>query len=127
MSRIREAVLTGTTSTAGAATVNDTRATLGRLYAVEWIDGTLSDGVDAVLSAQNTGSGVSHTLLTLTDANDDAWYYPRHATHDETGTGITYDGTREVHDLPLINGVLRLAITSGGSAKTGGCIVYFIE
>ena len=126
MGRLKEAILVGTTSTAGAATINDTRATLGKLYAVEWIDGTLSDGVDAVLTCQNTASGVAQTLLTLTDANDDKPYYPRDVVHDLTGGALTgtSGGDRE---MPVINGVLRLVIASGGSEKTGGCIVYFYE
>lgn len=126
MGRLKEAILTGTTSTAGAATINDTKAILGRLYAVEWIDGTLSDGVDAVLTAQNTASAVAQTLLTLTDANDDKPYYPRDVVHDLTGGALTgtSGGDRE---MPVINGVLRLVIASGGSEKTGGCIVYFYE
>ena len=126
MGRLKEAILTGTTSTAGAATINDTKAILGRLYAVEWIDGTLSDGVDAVLTAQNTASAVAQTLLTLTDANDDDWYYPRDVVHDLAGSALTgtSGGDRE---KPVINGVLRLVIASGGSEKTGGCIVYFYE
>jgi len=126
MGRLKEAILTGTTSTAGAATINDTKAILGRLYAVEWIDGTLSDGVDAVLTAQNTASAVAQTLLTLTDANDDKPYYPRDVVHDLAGGALTgtSGGDRE---MPVINGVLRLVIASGGSEKTGGCIVYFYE
>ena len=126
MGRLKEAILTGTTSTAGAATINDTKAILGRLYAVEWIDGTLSDGVDAVLTAQNTASAVDQTLLTLTDANDDKPYYPRDVVHDLAGGALTgtSGGDRE---MPVINGVLRLVIASGGSEKTGGCIVYFYE
>ena len=126
MGRLKEAILVGTTSTAGAATINDTRATLGKLYAVEWIDGTLSDGVDAVLTCQNTASGVAQTLLTLTDANDDDWYYPRDVVHDLAGGALTgtSGGDREP---PVINGVLRLVIADGGSAKTGGCIVYYHE
>jgi len=126
MSRIKEAILTGTTSTAGAATINDTSAILGRLYAVEWIDGDLADGIDAVLTAQNTASAVAQTLLTLTDANSDDWYYPRDVVHDLTGGALTgtSGGDRE---LPVINGVLRLVIASGGSEKTGGCIVYYYE
>ena len=119
--------LYGTTAAGGSVNIDDTKATHGRLYAVEWIDGDLSDGVGAVLSARLTNSGVDHTLLTLTAANDDAWYMPRHVIHDETGTIITYDGTREVHEMPVINGTLRLAITSGGDLKSGGCIVHYFE
>lgn len=129
MGRLKECILSGTTNGSGAATVNGTEAIFGKLYAVEWVDGTLSDGGSATITAQNTASGVARTLLTLANPliNADAWYYPRHATHDEAGAGITYDGTREVHDLPVINGVPRVAVTSGGATKTFSCILYYYE
>ena len=128
MSALKEAILMGTTSTAGAATINDTKAILGRLYAVEFVDGTLEDGGGSVLSCQNTASGTANTLLTLANplSNADDWYYPRDVVHDLAGGALTgtSGGDRE---MPVINGVLRLVIASGGSEKTGGCIVYFYE
>jgi hypothetical protein len=128
MSKIKECRLTGTTSTAGAATINDTKAILGLLYAVEFIDGDLSDGGGSVLTAQNTGSDVANTLLTLANplSNADAWFYPRTLVNDQAGAALTGTNGGD-RDLPVINGVLRLAITSGGSEKTGGCIVYYYE
>jgi len=125
---IRDVKLVGTTTTAGAVTVASTTSHIGWLYAVEWIDGDLADGVDAVLSvtAASNASGVAQTLLTLTDANVDKWYYPRALVHDNTGTAVTYDATNELYGpMPIINGVLSLAITAGGDTKTGGCIVYY--
>ncbi|MCP5101004.1 MAG: hypothetical protein GY943_36095 [Chloroflexi bacterium] len=91
----------------------------GLLHAVEWVDGDLADGVDAVLSVTNTDSGVDSTLLTLTDANIDKWYYPRRIEADVTG-GDLATTTRHV-----IAGTLKLAITSGGAVKTGGAVVYY--
>ena len=128
MSRLKECILTGTTSTAGAATVNDTKAILGKLYAVEFVDGTLDDGGTSTLTAQNTASGVANTLLTLANplSNADATYYPRAIVHDQTGGALTGTSGGD-RGLPLINGVLRLTIASGGSEKTGGCIVYYYE
>lgn len=110
-----------TTGTDGSGTIVDTMAIFGLLYAVEWIDGDLADGVDAVLSVINTPSAVDATLLTLTDANADDWYYPRDLAHDAVGAALT-DRT-----LFMLNGTLKLAVTDGGDTKTGGCIVYFIN
>ena len=91
----------------------------GYLEAVDWIDGDLTDGVDAVLSVTNTPSGVDHTLLTLTNANADAMYYPRRVV--DTTAGAAAAG---VYDRFIVDGVLKLAVTSGGASKTGGCVVY---
>lgn len=118
--------LEGTTNGSGDATVTATVPTHGILKAVEWIDGDLADGVDAVLSFVSANSGVSRTLLTLTNANDDDWYFPHEAAHDNAGAAVTFDGTNEVYVQPVISGTLSLVISSGGDTKTGGCVVYFV-
>jgi hypothetical protein len=92
----------------------------GILHAVEWIDGTFADGVDAVLSVVRDDNAADYTLLTLTNADIDKVYYPRELVH--TVAGVAIDG--EV-DRPVINGKLKLAVTSGGDARVGGCIVYY--
>ena len=91
------------------------------LYAVEWVDGTLDDGVDAVLSVTATPSGVDKTLLTLTNANDDAWYHPRGVEHDAAGAALT---TRA---LSVVYGTLKLVVSAGGNVKTGACWVYLLD
>ena len=70
-----------TTNADGDGTGNGARTILGKLYCVKWIDGTFADGVDAVISC--VGGIVDTTLLTLTDANIDAMYYPRNLVHSE--------------------------------------------
>lgn len=121
----KSVALIGTTG-ASAVTVTDTKARLGLLYAVEWKVGTLAAGVDAVLTVQTTESGVVTTLLTLTNADASGWYYVRALAHSEAGAALTgaAGGDRV---LPVINGILQLAITSGGNAKVGGAIVYYCE
>lgn len=118
--------LIGTTSAGGALTVTAGKAVKGFLYAVEWIDGTFADGVDAVLSVINTNSGVDQTLLTLTDANNDDWFYPRVLVHDEAGAALTgtSGGDRE---KAVLNGTLKLVVSAGGDTLTGGCVVYYFE
>lgn len=113
--------LTGTTDTNGDAVINAEYPVLALLYAVEWIDGDLADGVDAVLKSVNNPSAVDTTLLTLTDANADAWYFPRETEDDTTGVAAT-------NKVPaVITGKLQLTISSGGDTKTGGAIVYIIS
>lgn len=109
-----------TTDGSGDGSATATRAVFGYLVAVDWIDGDLTDGVDAVLSVTNTPSGVDHTLLTLTNANSDAIYYPRRVVDTTAGATAT-----SVYDRFIIDGTLKLVVASGGSAKTGGCVVYY--
>lgn len=117
--------LLGTTDASGDLTVTATIPSFGLLHAVEWKDGDLTDGVDAVLSVTETHSGVDYTLLTLTNANNDAWYYPLAAAHDNAGAGVTYDGTNEIYVPMAIAGKLKLVISSGGDSKSGGAVVYY--
>jgi hypothetical protein len=111
-----------TTGTDGAGTVYGEKTLLGWLVAVQWIDGDLADGVDAVLSVDRAPSPApDRTLLTLTDANADAWYYPRALEHDVAGAALT------TYTLLIIEGRLKLVIADGGDTKTGGCIVYYTD
>jgi hypothetical protein len=122
MTKLLDMRLTGTTNGTGAATITGEHAILGRLYAVRWIDGTLADAGQGVLS-YTAPDGVSTTLLTLANplANADAMFYPRHVIHDNAGAAST-----TVFELPLIDGVPALAITSGGDTRIGGCILYVL-
>ena len=120
---IEERILKITTIADGSATVTDTKAVFGRLVKVQWVDGTLADGVDAVLSATHTASGVDEVLLTLTDANVDAVYRPRALVHSEAGAALTgtSGGDREA---PLFSGTLQVVVANGGNVASGAIICY---
>lgn len=103
----------------GTATVGLATRTLF-LYAVEWVKGTYDNGVDAVLSVTNTPSGVDYTLLTLTNANNNRMYYPRHLEQDQTGADLS------TRNFPIVNGDMKLTINQGGNTNTGSVIVTLI-
>lgn len=109
-----------TTNSGGAFSETEPPSSSGPYFleAVEWIDGTLADGVDAVLSISAL-SGVDKALLTLTNANDDAWYYPRVIADGVTGSDLTGWYAKQIVDGPL-----KLAVTDGGNVASGKCIVY---
>jgi len=124
MNNLRDMHLIGTTDENGDVTLTGDGAIKGRLVAVEWVDGDLADGVDGTLTMTSTPSGVDQTLLTLTDANNDAWYYPRTLLHGADGAALTgtSGGDREMY---VLSGIPKLVIGSGGNAKTGGMILYY--
>ena len=125
MSEYLPVKLTGTTNGSGALTVTSEASYNGELCAVQWIDGTFGDGVDAVLSVTNTDAGVDYTLLTLTNANDDAFYLPRAGTVDASGAASLYAaaGTAVNGKMPVV-GKLKLVVSGGGDTKTGGVVVF---
>ena len=113
-------ILNITTNAGGTATVTHTfPSTTGRLlYRVDWAVGDLAAGVDAVLKFVNTLDGVDKTLLTLTNANAFAQYHPRVVEQGNTGADLTST------TMPLIDGNLQIAVTSGGNVKSGICTVW---
>ena len=125
MSQFVPIKLIGTTNASGALTLTATQLVNGELGAVQWVDGDLADGVDAVLSVTSTDSGVDYTLLTLTNADNDAFYLTRAATSDATGAASLYaaGGTAVNAKIPVV-GRLQLVISDGGDTKTGGAIVF---
>ena len=112
--------LTVTTDGSGDGTATATRPVSGWLEMVDWIDGDFADGVDGVLTVTGTDSATDHTLLTLTNANSDAIYYPRRVV--DTTAGAAAAG---VYDRFVFSGYLKLTVAQGGATKTGGAVVYF--
>lgn len=125
MEELKEIKLYGTCSSGGALTVNATTPVFGRLYAIRYIDTSFAVGADSVISTQNHDAAA--TLLTITDGNASATYYPREQVHGNTGTGLTLDGTRINADLPLMAGVPRFVVSDGGNAGVGGVILFYFE
>lgn len=117
--------LSGTTDGSGDLTVNGEAAIYGVLYAVEIVASALDATADWTLTMQGTPSGNAYTLLTLTDVNTNAVYYPRKGVHGDTGAALTYDGTRLVTDLPLLAGKPRIVIAQGGATKAASIILYY--
>ena len=112
--------LTVTTDGSGDGTATATRPVSGWLEMVDWIDGDFADGVDGVLTVTGPDSATDHTLLTLTNANSDAIYYPRRVV--DTTAGAAAAG---VYDRFVFSGYLKLTVAQGGATKTGGAVVYF--
>ena len=115
---IRPIRLHGTTDGSGDATITSSVKVTGLLHAVEWTDGDLATGVDFVLSQVRDNDAVDITLLSISDANADAIYYPRYATCKNDGSALTE------YDRAFINGKLKLVIDDGGDSKSGGTTVY---
>lgn len=122
---LRKIKLYGTTASDGSLVVVSDVPVLGSLHSVCWIDGTFADGVDATLTIAAQDNVPALTLLTLTNANNDAVYQPRFPASDNAGATVTYDGTNEIYVKGYIDGYLTLTVASGGDTKSGGMIVYY--
>jgi len=123
---LRSVKLYGTTDdgTGGDLSVTFDHKVVGILKAVHWIDGSFTDGVDAVISISGDGDEADTTLLTLTDANSDAWYYPKLLACTAVGVDLDTAGDAQYEEM-IVSGNLKLVVADGGATKTGGCIVYY--
>lgn len=121
MSTLSVVTLTGTTDGSGDVTVNGESQINGLLYAIEWVFGSGTAGVDFTLTMQTTPSGVAQTVFTATNANANATYYPREAEVGNTGTAL---GT---YCYPKIVGVPRCVIAQGGATKTYTLVLYYFK
>lgn len=106
--------------TSAAAGSNDVR-TASLLYAVNWVDTSYDAGVDAVLSVTDPVTGESTTLLTLSNADAEAWYYPRVLEDDNLGADLA------TYAMQVVIGRVKLVVSNGGNAKAGKCMVYLLE
>lgn len=105
-----------TTDGSGNATAFGS-AEVGKLYAVQLIDGDLADGVDVTLTAEH--SDFSMPLLVAADWNSDKVVYPRVLQNLNTdGTALT------THTMPIIYGRIKVVIAQGGDTKTGAVVLY---
>lgn len=112
-------VLSITTDASGNGSA-EIQKVLGRVYAVQLVDGTFDDGVDVTLTSED--ADLSIPILAKLNFNTDQMVYPRVACALNTdGTGLT------VYDMPICNGTLKAVIAQGGNAKSGSFKVFVLE
>lgn len=103
----------------GSATANATTSNViaGRVYAVylDYLDSPPNTTDVTVATA-----GVAHpamTILTITDAATDGWWYPRAATHSTAGAALLYAaGGAAVADTVAIADTVKVTIAQANAA-----------
>ena len=106
--------VTLTTDGSGVATGYTPRVT-GRVVAVVLGTNDLDATADTTITAEATGQAI----LTLTNVNTAAAYYPRPGVHDAVGAAKTYDGTRAIGEaVSVALDRVKIAIAQGGNTKT---------
>lgn len=112
VSKLTTYTLTGTIAADGTASATTDNPVKGYIVAVE-ID------YPAATCTVDLDAAGTHTqkVMDLAAANTDRTVYPRVQVHDNTGTGVTYDGTNEIYEKFAVNGVLTLSIASGTATQ----------
>jgi hypothetical protein len=95
------------------------------LYAVEYQPGTIATGATLTLTCLG-GNAAEKPLLTKASAGTaNSWYYPRdlvHAVTDGSALTGTSGGDRA---CPILQGVVKAVIASGGNSKVGYVAIYY--
>jgi hypothetical protein len=60
----------------------------------------------------------SQTILSLTNASDSGWFYPRIFQEDTAGTDLIYSTDNEVPDYAYVNDKLTMTVTGTNSDQT---------
>jgi len=109
----------------GAALILAPSAVLGKLYAIEYQPGDIATGATLTLTCLGA-NGAEKPLLTKASAGTaNSWYYPRdlvHAVADGAALTGTSGGDRA---MPVLQGVVKAVIASGGNSKVGYVALYY--
>lgn len=119
---MKKQVISVTTAADGSAAVSG-HVVYGELYAIEYQPGTIDNGATIVCTCE--GAGSKPLLTKATAGTAVAWFYPRdlvHAVADGAALTGTSGGDRTE---PILAGVLKVAVTSGGNAKSGKVIFHY--
>lgn len=120
-----------TTSAGGAATVYaDGKAALnqpilGELCGIAYIAGTIDTGATVTLTSES-GTAGTHTLWSkATIGTSNLFIHPRELAHNPAD-GAALTGTAGGDRVePIIDGSLKVVVSAGGNATSGGVIVYY--
>lgn len=122
---MKDITLSITTNGSGAATVSAPSGVFGELYAIAYLPGTIDTGATITVTCDGP-NGSSKPLLTKASAGtSNSWYYPRdlvHAVADGSALTGTSGGDRA---CPVLAGVPKVVVASGGATKSGLVILYY--
>ena len=110
---------------AGTATTLASSGVIGKLEAVLYIPGTIDTGATLTLTCLGI-DGSEKPLLTLANAGtSNVWLYPRDLVH-AVANGAALTGTAGGdRACPILAGVVKAAIASGGNSKAGKVVLYY--
>lgn len=113
---MRRHVVSVTTASDGSATAYSPYIS-GKIHAIHYVKNDFTDGVDFTITAEAT----AETIWTEANVNAAKACFPRGATHSNAGVAALYaSGGVAVNDkIALGRDRVKIAIASGGNAKTG--------
>ena len=112
---------------AGASTNNNTSShvVVGQICSIGvTYNGSPPSSTDVVIATAGN-NGPALTILTLTNANSDGWFHPRHVIDDSAGADITYDGTNEVYDKVTVADYLKVTVAQANDGDSVDVVIVY--
>lgn len=116
---LRQEILTITTNGDGDGSAQTSNIS-GLLYSMRYLKTDYADGVDFTLSVVN--SVTTQTVLTISNGNAAADYYPRVDSCGASGSALSLNT-----QMVPVAGALKVTVAQGGATKTGNFVLYWIE
>ena len=119
---------TGDTSGgSGSSTANNTSShvVVGQICSIGvTYNGSPPASTDLVIATAGN-NGPALTILTLTNANSDGWFHPRHKIDDESAADVTYDGTNEVYDKVCVADNIKVTVSQANDDDSVDEVVVY--
>ena len=119
---------TGDTSGgSGSSTANNTSShvVVGQICSIGvTYNGSPPSSTDVVVATAGN-NGPALTILTLTNANSDGWFHPRHKIDDESAADVTYDGTNEVYDKVCVADNIKVTVSQANDDDSVDVVVVY--
>ena len=119
---------TGDTSGgSGSSTANNTSShvVVGQICSIGvTYTGSPPASTDLVIATAGN-NGPALTILTLTNANSDGWFHPRHKIDDESAADVTYDGTNEVYDKVCVADNIKVTVSQANDDDSVDVVVVY--
>ena len=116
-----------TTGGSGASTNNNTSShvVVGQICSIGvTYNGSPPASTDLVIATAGN-NGPALTILTLTNANSDGWFHPRHKVDDESGADVTYDGSNEVYDKVCVADNIKITVSQANDDDSVDVVVVY--
>ena len=104
----------------GAGTANQTSsmAVCGEVYAIGITYNDSPPATTDVTIATAGTNALAVTLLTVTSANTNAWFYPRAVMQTTAGATVTFDGTNEIYGKLAIADYVKVTIAEASASDS---------
>ena len=116
-----------TTGGTGVSTNNNTSShiVVGQICSIGvTYNGSPPASTDVVIATAGN-NGPALTILTLTNANSDGWFHPRHVVDNNAGADIEYADGYSVHDKVCISDNIKVTIAQANNPDTAEVVVVY--